>query len=99
MNFLGLAYISVIGFVFFSFRISIYFYDFDNYWVPWINIAIIQSYAKLKPIVTWSHAFSRAWSRLHVFASSSDCDWSDRLHVVWFWFYYTQFKTALIFKS
>ena len=31
-----------------------------------------QSDAKLKPIVTWSHAFSRAWSRLRVFASSSD---------------------------
>ena len=31
-----------------------------------------QSNAKLKPIVTWSHAFSRAWRRLYVFASSSD---------------------------
>ena len=25
-----------------------------------------------KPIVTWSHEFSRAWRRLQVFASSSD---------------------------
>ena len=31
-----------------------------------------QSDAKLKPIVIWSHAFSRAWRRLDVFASSSD---------------------------
>ena len=31
---------------------------------------ISQSDAKLKPIVTWSHAFSRAW--LRVFALSSD---------------------------
>ena len=31
-----------------------------------------QSDAKLKPIVTWSRAFSRAWRRLHVFALSSD---------------------------
>ena len=30
-----------------------------------------QSDAKLKSIVTWSHAFSRAWRRLHVFTSSS----------------------------
>ena len=25
-----------------------------------------------KPIVFWPHAFSRAWRRLHVFASNSD---------------------------
>ena len=30
-----------------------------------------QSYAKLKPITTWSHAFSRAWDRLRVFTLSS----------------------------
>ena len=29
--------------------------------------------AKPKPTVTWSHAFSRAWRRLHEFAS--DPDW------------------------
>ena len=28
--------------------------------------------AKLKPIVTWSHACSRAWRQLHVFTSCSD---------------------------
>ena len=33
---------------------------------------INQLEAKPKPIVTCSHAFSRAWHRLHVFASSSD---------------------------
>ena len=58
---------------------------------------------KLKPIVPRSHAFSRAWRRLHVFALSSD--WpivlftfvlilQDKL--LWFWFYDTQLKTALI---
>ena len=31
-----------------------------------------QSELKPKRIVTCSHAFSRAWRRLHVFASSSD---------------------------
>ena len=31
-----------------------------------------QSDAKLKPIMTWSHAFSRACRGLHVFALSSD---------------------------
>ena len=31
-----------------------------------------QSNAKLKPILTWSHACSRAFRGLHVFASSSD---------------------------
>ena len=31
-----------------------------------------QSDAKLKPIATWSHAFSRAWRRLRVFALSFD---------------------------
>ena len=31
-----------------------------------------QSDAKLKPIVTWSHAFTCVWLRLHVFALSSD---------------------------
>ena len=30
-----------------------------------------QSDAKPKPIATWSHAFSRAWRRLRVFAASS----------------------------
>ena len=30
-----------------------------------------QSDAKPKPIATWSHAFSRAWRRLRVFALSS----------------------------
>ena len=30
-----------------------------------------QSEAKLKPIVTCSHAFSRHWHQLHVFALSS----------------------------
>ena len=56
-----------------------------------------QSEAKLKPIANWSHAFSRAWRWLHVFASSSD----------WFFvlfasvvigqsdYYYTHLKTAL----
>ena len=33
--------------------------------------------SKLKPILTWSDAFSRAWRRLHVFASNSD--WSIAL--------------------
>ena len=33
---------------------------------------INQSEVKPKPIVTYSHAFSRAWSGLHVFASCSD---------------------------
>ena len=33
----------------------------------------------LKPIVTWSHEFSRAWRRLHVFASNSD--WFTALFV------------------
>ena len=28
--------------------------------------------SKSKPIVTYSHTFSRAWRRLHVFDSSSD---------------------------
>ena len=28
--------------------------------------------SKSKPIVCWSHAFSRAWRYLHAFASSSD---------------------------
>ena len=31
-----------------------------------------QSEVKPKPSVTYSHAFSRAWRRLHVFASSFD---------------------------
>ena len=31
-----------------------------------------QSKAGPKPIVTWLHAFSRSFRRLHVFASSSD---------------------------
>ena len=31
-----------------------------------------QSEAKLKPIVTCSHAFSRAWRKIYAFASSSD---------------------------
>ena len=51
--------------------------------------------------MTWPHVFSRAWRRLHAFASSSDwfhcavyvwCDWSD--YLLWFWFYNTQMKTA-----
>ena len=45
-----------------------------------------QSEVKPKPIVIYSHAFSRAWDGRHVFASSSDwfvwlfttvCDWSE----------------------
>ena len=36
-----------------------------------------QSEVKLKPIVTFSHAFSRAWHQLPVFASSFD--WFIRL--------------------
>ena len=31
-----------------------------------------QSEVKPKPMVSCSHTFSRAWSRLHVFASRSD---------------------------
>ena len=34
---------------------------------------INQSEVKPKPIVTCLHAFSRAWHRLHVLATSSDC--------------------------
>ena len=64
-----------------------------------------QSDVKLKPFVSWSHAFSRAWRQLHVFASSSD--WFhvlfssvviDKSVLLWFWFYYTQLKTALMSK-
>ena len=57
-----------------------------------------QSKVRPKPIVTCSHAFSRAWRRLHVFASSSDwftalfasCDWSEWL--LWFRSYDTPLK-------
>ena len=41
----------------------------------WLKISrhfLDQSEVKPKPIVTYSHAFSRAWRQLHVFASSSD---------------------------
>ena len=54
---------------------------------------------KPKPIVTCSHAFSRAWRRLHVFASSSDwfivcvCCHGPGLFLL-FWF---QLKTSLKF--
>ena len=61
-----------------------------------------QSEAKPKTIATRSPAFSRAWRRLHVFASTSDwpiapfvcCDWSGQL--LWFRFYDTQMKSALL---
>ena len=48
------------------------------------------SEAELKPIVPRSHAFSRAWCRLHAFASNSFAisvcsDWSGLL--LWFLFY------------
>ena len=36
------------------------------------NLAPNQSEIKLKPIASCSHVFSRAWRRLHVFASRSD---------------------------
>ena len=38
-----------------------------------ILIFINEWKGKPKPIVTFSHAFSRAWRRLHVFASNCDC--------------------------
>ena len=41
-------------------------------WQSWRHFFLNQWEAKQKPIVPWSHAFSRAWRRLHVFASSSD---------------------------
>ena len=40
-------------------------------------LIINQSEVKPRPIVTYSHAFSRAWRWLHVFASSPD--WSTEL--------------------
>ena len=43
-------------------------------WSPKSRHFLNQWEAKAKPIVPRSHAFSRAWRRLHVFASSSD--WS-----------------------
>ena len=53
------------------------------------------------PIVAWSSAFSRAFSRFPVLIMSSD--WltmmfsSLQLHVlIWFWFINSQLKTALI---
>ena len=52
------------------------------------------------PFVHCSHAFSRAWRRLHVLALSSDwfvdsfnsCDW---LEITLVWLYDYQMKTAL----
>ena len=64
----------------------------------------IQSEVKPKPIVTCSHLFSCALHQLHVISASFDwwiglsvhviCDWLESL--VWFWFYDTQLKTALL---
>ena len=54
--------------------------------------------SKVKQLVTCSHSFSRAWRKLHVFASNSD--WLIVLFTavvigLWFWFYDTQLETAL----
>ena len=61
----------------------------------------IQSEIKPKPIMIHSHTFSRASRQLHVITSSCDwfsvgvvCDWLVRF--LWFWFYNTQLKTALL---
>ena len=58
-----------------------------------------QSEGKVKPIVTCSHAFSRAWRLLHVFALSSDWFIGLSPSVVIgqsFWFYDTHLKTTLL---
>ena len=55
-----------------------------------------QSDAKLKPIVTWSLKFSRAWGwSLAPFEIFRCYDWP--LWLFWFWFYDTQSKNALYF--
>ena len=41
-------------------------------WFEKLAPVLSQSDAKLKPIGPWLHGFSRAWRKLHVFASSSD---------------------------
>ena len=46
-------------------------------WLKMSRHFLDQSEVKPKPIVTYSHAFSRAWHGRHVFASSSD--WFIRL--------------------
>ena len=46
---------------------TIHSYD----WFEILRHLLNQRDAKPKPIVTWSHAFSRAWRRLRAFASSS----------------------------
>ena len=61
-----------------------------------------QTDAKVKPIATWSLAFSRTWDQLPVFTLSSHwlplklsfcSDWP--LWLLWFWFYDTQSKSVL----
>ena len=60
----------------------------------------MQLAVKSKPNVTCSNTSSRAWCGLHVFTSSFYwtvgvlCDWPDWL--LWFWFYHTKMKTALL---
>ena len=48
-------------------------------WLKHLAPPSYQSEIKPKPIVTCSHAFSRAWCRLHEFALS--CDWFIRLYM------------------
>ena len=44
----------------------------QNSAIGWQSSRHFLNQAKPKPIVTFSHALSRPWRRLHVFASNSD---------------------------